>query len=429
MPSRKLRPGSLTDLEVGVTRNLLARGYKNQVILGLINTVRRLDNLEETNGGRISEVKTNKPRYSGIAAASDEITDDFIHRAEMPTGFSSISTHPLDRKRLEGLFPHLPGTDQASITETDCIECKKTFGTQYLISNCLKAIAAFANNKGGYLVFGITDKTWIVNGIDGNKFRKLDRKNFNQSLLSCLSCAIDFEMTTHKIRSKTIGIMYVHPAKIKPVIGTKGGSDGVGVGHIYYRYQAENRLIGPTELQQLIEDRIRNLSQTILTKHLSNILENGIENSAILNIESGEVDGKAGKFLIDEELLPKISFVKEGEFVEKSGKATLRLIGDLKSTATVVKTKTQSKTDKYPYSWMQVAQSVKTIQPTSTNKKVSDVIKAFRLKEDPTYSEYSFTTKQHEEKYRKTGKVPKATTSIYNQKAIDFIANEIKITD
>lgn len=426
--SRKLRSGSLTDLEVGVIRNLLGRGYKNQGILGLINTLRRLEGKEETNGGRISEVKTDKPRCKGISAASNEATDDFIHKAETPAGFSSISTHPLDRKKLNELFPYNAETDQVAITETDHIECKKAFGTQFLISNCLKAIAAFSNNKGGYLVFGVVDKTWNVIGIDGEKFQKLDRKNFNQSLLSCLSCAVDFEMRTHTVGTKTIGIMYVHPAKIKPVIAIKGASNGVGTGHIYFRYQAENRLIGPTELQQIIEERIRTLSETILSKHLSNILQNGIENSAVLNIESGEVDGKAGKFLIDEELLPKLSFVREGEFVEKSGKATLRLIGDMKSTATVVKKELQSKTDKYPFSWRQVTQAVKKQRPASTTNTVNNIIKAHDLKNKEPYSGYNFRTKEHEERYLKTGKIPSGTASLYNQAAIDFIANEIKNT-
>lgn len=277
-------------------------------------------------------------------------------------------------------------------------------------------------------MFGVVDKTWNVIGIDGEKFQKLDRKNFNQSLLSCLSCAVDFEMTTHTVGTKKVGIMYIHPAKIKPVIATKGASNGVGTGHIYFRYQAENRLIGPTELQQIIEERIRTLSETILSKHLSNILHNGIENSAVLNIESGEVDGKAGKFLIDEELLPKLSFVREGEFVEKSGKATLRLIGDMKSTATVVKKELQSKTDKYPFSWRQVTQAVKKQRPASTTSTVNNIIKAHDLKNKEPYSGYNFRTKEHEERYLKTGKIPSGTASIYNQAAIDFIANEIENT-
>lgn len=56
---------------------------------------------------------------------------------------------------------------------------------------------------------------------------------------------------------------------------------------------------------------------TTLSRHIENIIRNGIENTAILNLKTGEVEGKSGNFVIDESLLPKIQFIKEGEFVEK----------------------------------------------------------------------------------------------------------------
>lgn len=97
MATRKQRAGSLADAEVSIIRNLLGRGYKNQDILGLINTVRRVEGKAETNGGRISEVKTNKPRYSGINAASDVDTDVYIKVAENPAAYENISMNPLSK--------------------------------------------------------------------------------------------------------------------------------------------------------------------------------------------------------------------------------------------------------------------------------------------------------------------------------------------
>lgn len=51
-----------------------------------------------------------------------------------------------------------------------------------------------------------------------------------------------------------------------------------------------------------------------------------------MNLETGEVDGASGKFIIDEKLLKEIEFIKEGEFKEKSGTPTLKLVGELTST-------------------------------------------------------------------------------------------------
>ena len=426
MSKRKTRPGSLTDAEVGIIRNLLARGgYKNQDILGLLNAVRRLEGREETNGGRVSEVKTDKPRYRGIEAASDEDTDAFIRKAENPASYSGVSSNPLDQSRLRKLFPEDKGTKgKLALTETDWIECKESFGTVHLIDNCLRAIVAFANNKGGYIAFGVKDKTWELRGIDGKKFKALDRKKFNQGILSVLSCAIDFEMETLDIGGKTIGVMYVAPAKIKPVIATNNGKDGVSTGHIYYRYQAENRLIGPAELQQIIEERIRALSETILTKHLSNILANGIENSAILNINTGQVDGKAGSFLIDEELLPEISFIKEGEFEEKSGTPTLKLVGEVKKAARVIKTKKEELIKLYPFSWRELANAVKGKVPGATTATVNRVIREHNLKSNAAYAVYNFRNNQQAEEFKASGKIPSGTPTIYNQAAVKFVAEK-----
>ena len=354
MATRSIRAGSLTNKEVGIVRNLLARGdYKNQDILGLINTVRRLEGKVETNGGRKSEVKTNKPRYKGIKALSNSDTDAYLAKAAKPASFSTIDTGPLSDSVLEKLFPlNTTHSDRLAITETDVIECKQSFGSQHWVNNCIRAIAAFSNNKGGYLAFGIKDKTWEIIGINRDKFKAFDRKNLNQVLRSSLSSGIEFDMGTFVCDGKTIGVMHILPARIKPVMLIKNVS-GTTEGQIYYRYQGENRLIAPTELQHIIEERIRTLSETILSKHISNILSNGIENSAVLNLDTGIVDGKAGNFIVEEDLLPKIKFIKEGEFVEKSGAPTLKLIGKVSPktivTKQVIKEKKVLSDDDFPY--------------------------------------------------------------------------------
>ena len=41
---------------------------------------------------------------------------------------------------------------------------------------------------------------------------------------------------------------------------------------------------------------------------------------------SGKIAGNGGTVVLDKELLDKIAFIKEGEFVETKGKPTLRLM-------------------------------------------------------------------------------------------------------
>ena len=62
----------------------------------------------------------------------------------------------------------------------------------------------------------------------------------------------------------------------------------------------------------------------------------GIENIAVMNTLTGQVEGPGGSFLIDEDLIKKLSFIREGEFSERQGSPTLKLIGQLESLATDV---------------------------------------------------------------------------------------------
>lgn len=60
----------------------------------------------------------------------------------------------------------------------------------------------------------------------------------------------------------------------------------------------------------------------------------GVENACLLDLDTGIVSGQGGSVIIDETLLSKIAFIKEGEFVETKGKPTLRLIGDIEQVGT-----------------------------------------------------------------------------------------------
>ena len=221
----------------------------------------------------------------------------------------------------------------------------------------MKTIAAFANNKGGYFIFGVENGSFNVVGLAGDKFEKYDLNKLNQNIRDQLGIGLEIQTATREIVGKKVGIVYIGPAHTKPVIFIHSAGD-VAQGHIYYRYPGEDRLISPTDLQRLIEQRMQQLSQTILSKHLANIMRFGIENAAVMNLATGEIDGKAGAFLIDEALLPQISFVKDGEFVERSGAPTLKLIGEVAPTkATVVAIK--EALEGYPLSYTELFRQVK----------------------------------------------------------------------
>lgn len=343
------RRNSLAASEVAIIKALIAGGnHSNQEIAGLINRARG-NAASDISTGRISNIKNGQiKKYVAIPAADTAEIDQFM--AKVVPG-AVRDDGPLSPARLARMLPAKPGAPSSlAITETDQIECKKS------LNFAMKTIAGFANNKGGYFVFGVENGTFNVVGLPDEKFEKFDLNKLNQNIRDQLGIGLDIQTTTRQIDGKKIGIAYIGPAHAKPVICIHNAGD-VAQGHIYYRYPGEDRLISPADLQRLIEQRMQQLSQNILSKHLANIVRFGVENAAVMNIATGEIEGKAGSFLIDEALLPKISFIKDGEFVEKSGAPTLKLIGEVApSQATLVTIK--EPLEDYPLSYVQLFKRV-----------------------------------------------------------------------
>ena len=140
-------------------------------------------------------------------------------------------------------------------TETDKIECKESFSRDF--RSLLKPIASFLNNKGGYILYGVKDGTWEICGLSEaglSAFNLLDIKDVNTAFFNATNIGIEVEKKIFEINNKIIAILYVHPAKRKPVIFIKN-DNGISNGQIFYRYPGESRLIGANELNDIIEER------------------------------------------------------------------------------------------------------------------------------------------------------------------------------
>ena len=56
---------------------------------------------------------------------------------------------------------------------------------------------------------------------------------------------------------------------------------------------------------------------------------------------------------------------------------------------------------------------------------VNDVIKNYQVKDNLDYSCYLFRHKAQEDQYKKTGNLPKAITSLYNENAVRFVLKHV----
>lgn len=316
--------------------------------------------------------------------------------------------------------------------ESRDLEFKEQFNFAGL-ADYLRDFAAFANNVGGYIIFGVSNSPRKLVGLSKtsiNQFEKIDPEKISCGLLEIFSPDIQWEQQIFKIGTKKFGAFYIYESKQKPVIAKKEEGRGqlIKSGDIFFRYAGRTQQIEFPELAFIIEQRVKGTNDQWIAL-MSKIAKAGPANAAILDTERGIIEKNENQILvIDEDLIKKIQFIKEGQFQENKGATTLRLVGDVKPIGALEVTRTIQKrlTDQYPLSWAQVIQKVKSKFPKTSHNSINQVIKDNDLKNKTQYSDYSFRTKLQEENYKITGKLPKGITSIYNNDAVNFIIKALK---
>jgi hypothetical protein len=312
------------------------------------------------------------------------------------------------------------------------LEFKEQFNLAGL-ADYFRDFAAFANNKGGYLIFGVTDTPRKLKGLSEaslSQFEKIDPEKITGFLLDIFSGNISWEQIVLEYKNKSFGVFKISPANTKPIIAKKNeGKDQIITnGDIYYRYGGRTQKVQYAELETIINKRIEQNNNQWLDL-MSKIGKAGPSNAAILDTEKSVIEKDDTKILVvDEALAEKLKFIKEGEFVEKKGATALKLVGDVVpiDRIEVVKKVKENLLKEYPYSAKELVAEVKKQYSTCTETHIWDAIKENDLKNNTDYSAYNFRNKKQEDDYKETGKVPNVTPSIYNPKAVDFIVKVLR---
>lgn len=191
-----------------------------------------------------------------------------------------------------------------------------------------RTMVAFANNQGGYIIFGIKDSPRELVGLTGDAFDNLTSEKVSEFLKSNFSTTIDYEFETLEINGKKIGWIYTRPSLVKPVICIKNSRDDLKDGVIYFRNGARSEPITSSHLQRLLSERQQRETEAWMTL-FRNASRVGVENAAILSMEDGVVTAAGGTVVIDENIMNDIKFIKEGEFDEVKGAPTIRVVGNV----------------------------------------------------------------------------------------------------
>jgi len=301
------------------------------------------------------------------------------------------------------------------------------------LAEYFRDFAAFANNVGGYIIFGVSNSPRRLIGLSKKsreQFDKIDPERISGYLLDIFSPDILWEQQIIDVSDKSFGVFYVHGSVLKPVIAKKdeGRDNLIKNGDIYYRYAGRTQKIEFSELNYIIEQRIKGTNDQWISL-MSKIAKAGPANAAILDTERGLIEKDKHQMLVlDKELAKKLNFVKEGHFSESSGALALKLVGDVLPIGFVEATKIvkEKLLDSYPYSAKELVAEVKKELPDAKEHLVYRIIRDNNLKNDTNYAEYNYPRKSKEEEYRQSGEIPKNIPSIYNNNAVTFIVKILK---
>jgi hypothetical protein len=319
---------SIADDEIALIKAMVARNMKNKDIQFFFNRPDR-----PVNTGRISTIGNGSYSNSAkIPAASDADLHSFISAFSSTPGGTIVANSGAPSKRpfshlIRALFAqHSEGDWYLKGGESEEHECKHDFDPKKLTS-AIRAIAALANNKGGYLFFGVSNQGYRVEGV-GAAFADTDVVRIVEKVKAHLSPTpsitakgvIDFE-------GKGVGFVYVEKHPDRPVIVYRDG-DGLNEGEILFRYAGQSSRIKFGDLRAMLEERDRR-AQVALASAARKLADVGTANALILDLEKNVIDAQGRSILIDRELAESIKFIKEGEFDEKIGAPTLKLIGEV----------------------------------------------------------------------------------------------------
>lgn len=247
----------------------------------------------------------------------------------------------LSESELTKLFrPSKSNPEYIHGRESTTIEYKQSYNHGGM-AQYFKTMASFANADGGYIIFGIGDSPRVFLGLTEkakNQFDNIKIEEFTQNLNEYFQPEIKWGHAIFEYRDKFYGVIYTYALSSKPCICSKNFSEKNGKlcleeGDIYYRYRARSQKIRYAELNNIFNQSREQEAQKWrkLIEHTAKI---GISNASILNLNNGEMVIGNSMVIMDEELINKIQFIKEGSFVEKEGAPAIRLIGNVENITT-----------------------------------------------------------------------------------------------
>lgn len=226
--------------------------------------------------------------------------------------------------------------------ESNTVEFKESFNKANT-AKYAKTMAAFANNRGGYIIFGVKDNPRSIIGLKNNNFDNLSQEAFSDAINALFAPAMDWDCGIFTIDIPTsdgtittykIGWLYTAEAEYKPIIAQKvNEGEHISSGDVFYRYRGRSEKIKYAEMSRIIDERATKEREGLL-RLFEVIRESNTANLGIVNYNNGRISTPYGVDVTFErrliaQVLKKAKFIKEGSFHETEGIPVIKVTGNI----------------------------------------------------------------------------------------------------
>ena len=249
------------------------------------------------------------------------------------TGDAETRESALEQQLRRVLQLRHGSADTLKNRESVRIEFKTSFNFRSM-PEYTRTIAAFSNNRGGFIIFGVEPSPHRLRGVN-QAFERIDVAKITTFLRTHLSPEVEWVNGSIVFHDCDLGYLWTPQARERPVVVTRDAGTEIKEGDIFYRYRGQSTRIRFAELRQILDERIERERKAWM-QHLQAISSAGPTNVGVLDTVGGELRGVDSTYLIDESLLRQLRFIREGRFSSTGGEPTLKVIGDVTPVGGVV---------------------------------------------------------------------------------------------
>jgi hypothetical protein len=195
----------MTDQEISIVKAMLSKGMRNDAIHFYFNRADRL-----LSSGRIAQIRKNKYGATIVEATPDEL-ESFLAdwHARQTTNIGQGTISPVAPNIISAMFVEKDQVWTMRQGETDQSECKKSFrlNPEERFADVIRSIAGLANSKGGYIFFGVKDRTLTAEGLSDATFFDTDPAQINRSLAGALDPVPHVTKSSITLGKKRVGVL------------------------------------------------------------------------------------------------------------------------------------------------------------------------------------------------------------------------------